>query len=103
MLTVAVLLGNAQKFTEQGHILVRCDKAADGKELRISITDTGIGIDEKDAEVIFDTFSKVDSFKEGIGLGLPICRRLAKSIGGKVFLDTTYKEGSRFVLSIPLA
>ena len=97
------LLGNAQKFTEQGHILVRCDKAADGKELRISITDTGIGIDEKDAEVIFDTFSKVDSFKEGIGLGLPICRRLAKSIGGKVFLDTTYKEGSRVVLSIPLA
>ena len=93
------LLGNALKFTEQGHILVRCETV--NNALTISVTDTGIGIEEKDQEVIFETFAKVNSFKEGIGLGLPICRRLAATIGGKVELDTNYKDGSRFVLSIP--
>lgn len=96
------LLGNAQKFTEQGHITVRTELVDRDRKLQISVTDTGVGIAEKDREMIFETFSKVDSFKEGIGLGLPICRRLAKSIGGTVSLDTTYTEGSRFLVTIPL-
>jgi len=96
------LLGNAQKFTEQGHITVRTELVDRDRKLQISVTDTGVGIAEKDREMIFETFSKVDSFKEGIGLGLPICRRLAMSIGGTVSLDTTYTEGSRFLVTIPL-
>ncbi len=99
------LLSNALKFTDQGHILVRCEKSEEHgrRELCISVADTGIGIDAKDAEMIFDTFAKANSFKEGIGLGLSIARRLAESIGGKLVLDTSYTEGSRFVFSIPLA
>lgn len=96
------LLGNAQKFTEQGHITVRTELVDRDRKLQISVTDTGVGIAEKDREMIFETFAKVDSFKEGIGLGLPICRRLAMSIGGTVSLDTTYTEGSRFLVTIPL-
>ncbi len=96
------LLGNAQKFTEQGHITVRTELVDRDRKLQISVTDTGVGIAEKDREMIFETFSKVDIFKEGIGLGLPICRRLAMSIGGTVSLDTTYTEGSRFLVTIPL-
>ena len=96
------LLGNAQKFTEQGHITVRTELVDRDRKLQISVTDTGVGIAEKDREMIFETFSKVDSFKEGIGLGLPICLRLAMSIGGTVSLDTTYTEGSRFLVTIPL-
>ena len=96
------LLGNAMKFTEQGHILVRTELVDKDSKLQISVTDTGVGIAEKDRDLIFETFAKVDSFKEGIGLGLPICRRLVASIGGTVSLDTTYTEGSRFLVSLPL-
>ena len=94
------LLSNAEKFTEQGHILVRCEKTGNG-EMAISVADTGIGISSEDAERIFETFAKVNSFKEGIGLGLPISRSLAASVGGRLELDTTYEGGSRFVLTLP--
>jgi signal transduction histidine kinase len=66
------------------------------------VTDTGVGIREEDRERIFETFAKVDDFKEGIGLGLPICKRMIRSLGGKVELDPTYSAGCRFVISLPL-
>jgi signal transduction histidine kinase len=66
------------------------------------VEDTGCGIPEKEAERIFDRFVKLDSFKEGIGLGLPLSRKLAEQLGGNVVLDTTYKEGARFILTLPI-
>jgi signal transduction histidine kinase len=66
------------------------------------VTDTGVGIKETDMERIFETFAKIDNFKEGIGLGLPICRRMIRSLGGEVTLDTTYTDGCRFVISLPM-
>jgi len=44
----------------------------------------------------------LDDFKDGIGLGLPICRRLIRSLGGKVELDTAYSQGCRFCISLPI-
>jgi signal transduction histidine kinase len=67
------------------------------------VTDTGVGIDVKNRETIFEDFSKLDSFKEGIGLGLPITRRLITSLGGMVELDSTYTRGSRFVITFQIA
>jgi signal transduction histidine kinase len=65
--------------------------------------DTGIGIKAEDKERIFCRFEKAEgNFKEGIGLGLPISQRLARSIGGEVTLDTNYTDGCRFILSIPM-
>lgn len=97
------LLDNAQKFTEEGHIALRCQLDPDKAVINIIVTDTGIGIPEADQERIFEVFEKVNgNFKEGIGLGLPICRRLACSIDGSVTIDPSYKVGSRFVLSIPV-
>ena len=96
------ILTNAQKFTEQGFIELRCILDNENHLLKLVVTDTGIGIPEEDRERIFELFEKGNgNFKEGLGLGLPICRRLASSVGGEVTLDTTYTEGSRFVLSIP--
>lgn len=96
------ILGNAQKFTEKGFIELRCGIDKDKHQLKLIVTDTGIGIPKEDQERIFELFEKGNAnFKEGIGLGLPICRRLASSIGGEVTLDDTYTEGSRFVLAIP--
>jgi signal transduction histidine kinase len=96
------ILDNAQKFTEQGYIELRCGVDKEKHQIKLIVTDTGIGIPKEDHGRIFDLFEKGDeNFKEGIGLGLPICRRLAASIGGEVELDDSYTEGSRFILTIP--
>lgn len=97
------ILDNAQKFTEQGHIELRCVCDTNKKVLNLIVTDTGVGIPETDRDRIFELFEKADgNFKEGIGLGLPISQRLASSIGAVISLDSTYTEGSRFILSIPM-
>lgn len=95
------LLDNAQKFTDIGHIELKVE--ATGRLLVFSVTDTGVGIDIKNRETIFEDFAKLNSFKEGIGLGLPITRRLITSLGGEVELDSTYTRGSRFVITFQIA
>ena len=96
------LFDNAQKFTEKGHIELRCEYNKATSEVRLIVEDTGVGINPEDRDRIFGRFEKAEgNFKEGIGLGLPICRRLASSIGGEITLDPEYINGCRFVLSIP--
>ena len=92
------LMDNAMKFTELGHVELRCEHYGDG--VRFIVTDTGCGIKAEDQERIFETFQKVDDFKTGVGLGLPICRRLIRSLGGEVSLDATYTNGARFIITI---
>ena len=97
---VSALLENAVKYTELGSIFIKASQ--DDNQLVIAVEDTGCGIPEKEAEHIFDRFVKLDSFKEGIGLGLPLSRKLAEQLGGNVTLDTSYTKGARFVLTIPI-
>ena len=94
------LVDNAIKFTERGYILT--DINCDDQQMVISVSDTGIGIPEQDRGRIFEVFSKGDDFKEGLGLGLPICVRMANSLGGTIELDPEYSNGSRFVVTLPL-
>ena len=70
--------------------------------LLFSVTDTGVGVKEEDRERIFENFVKLDEYKGGVGLGLSICRRLARLMNGDVNLDVQYTEGARFILSLPL-
>ena len=100
---VCHLLDNAVKFTEKGSIHVNCELEAEQNAIRISVTDTGIGIPEDKQEQIFERFYKVDSFSKGIGLGLSVSRMIAQKLGGNLVLDSSYKEGSRFVVTIPIA
>ena len=93
------LMDNAVKFTDIGYVELSLKKKDDS--MLFCVTDTGVGIREKDRERIFDTISKVDDFKEGLGLGLPICRRLIRTLGGEVELDPAYSTGCRFVISLP--
>ena len=93
------LLDNAVKFTDQGYVELSIVKK--DASILFCVTDTGVGIKEEDRERIFETFAKVDDFKEGIGLGLPICRRLVRSLGGEVTLDPDYSAGCRFIISLP--
>ena len=94
------LLDNAVKFTEKGSVELACELK--DRKMLFSVTDTGVGIKEEDRERIFETFQKIDTFKSGIGLGLPLSRRMVRTLGGDVELDTSYTNGSRFVISIPL-
>lgn len=94
------LMDNAVKFTEKGYVEMQCEKVDD--QMRLMVTDTGVGIKAEDYERIFETFLKINDFKEGIGLGLPLCRRLIGSLGGEVELDKAYTAGCRFVITLSI-
>jgi signal transduction histidine kinase len=98
---VTNILTNAVKYTEKGKITLKAQQEND--QLKLTVTDTGSGIPTEEAEHIFDRFVKLDNFKEGIGLGLPLSRRLAEQLGGKVELDTTYTDGAQFIVTLPIS
>ncbi|MEE1022999.1 MAG: HAMP domain-containing sensor histidine kinase [Muribaculaceae bacterium] len=95
------LLSNAAKFTEKGSITLECIENKADDTASFIITDTGSGIAPGYEEEIFDRFVKLDTFKQGTGLGLYICRRLAESLRGRVYVDKGYRKGARFILTIP--
>lgn len=103
-------LTNACKYTEKGNITLDYEihpyelvpKEPAIPSIIFSVTDTGCGICEEDADKVFNRFEKLSSFKQGSGLGLNICSRISELLGGKVFVDKSYKNGSRFVFVHPL-
>lgn len=95
-------LTNAEKHTEQGEIHLHCSLVETPGKVTFSVTDTGTGIPADQAEAIFERFKKLDRFKQGIGLGLNICRMIAQKLHGEVKLDTSYTGGSRFLFILPI-
>ena len=92
---------NACKHTKQGEIHIHCSVKERPGYITYSVTDTGEGIPEEKAEEIFERFTKLDAFAQGTGLGLSICRMIATKLNGVVKLDTSYKNGARFIFQIP--
>lgn len=106
---VTNLMGNAVKFTESGHVLVDVtgEDLGDGRNrLKLSVTDTGIGIPEDKLALIFDKFSQVDASStrrhEGTGLGLAITQRLIELMGGEISVESQEGKGSTFHVHIDL-
>ena len=99
---VNALVDNAIKNTPEGSIILKADRPSDDL-LTLVVEDTGCGIPAKEAEHIFERFVKLDTFKEGIGLGLPLCRMLIEKLGGSIRLDTSYTKGARFVVTLPIS
>ena len=97
------LLDNAVKFTKEGRVELYVQESPDHGTLRFSITDTGIGIAKEHQDHIFDKFFKADSFKQGFGLGLTVCKKMAILLGGSLHLDREYTNGARFILTLPTA
>lgn len=95
------MLDNANQFTQEGMITLEC-RLKDEHNLNFIVTDTGIGISEENAQRVFIPFFKLDYYSEGLGIGLTLIRRGAELMGGTFDLDTTYKKGARFVLTLPL-
>ena len=99
---INALVDNAVKNTPDGTITLKATKPNDN-ELTLSVEDTGCGIPANEAEHIFERFVKLDAFKEGIGLGLPLCRMLIEKLNGTIRLDTTYTTGARFIVTLPIS
>ncbi|MGB8581338.1 MAG: PAS domain S-box protein [Candidatus Sulfotelmatobacter sp.] len=98
------LLSNAVKFTPKGgRITLEC--IDHGDFVRVSVTDTGIGIRSEDQQVIFDEFRQIegcaDAAQEGTGLGLAITKRLVEQQGGQISVQSEFGKGSRFTFTLP--
>ncbi|WP_426113015.1 CHASE domain-containing protein [Massilia sp. PWRC2] len=98
------LAANALKFTEQGEVAVRFERAAQG--LRVTVSDTGIGISAEAIDKLFGAFEQADSSTTrrfgGTGLGLAISRRLVELMGGTIDVDSVAGQGSVFTVRLPL-
>jgi signal transduction histidine kinase/DNA-binding response OmpR family regulator len=98
------LLGNALKFTEKGSVELKISSPSEDK-LKFTVRDTGIGISEKDKQIIFEEFRQVDGTTarkyDGTGLGLTISSRLCHMLKGNLSLESVVGEGSTFTLTIP--
>ncbi len=99
-------ISNALKFTEAGEITVSAELIPGKSQVRFSVADTGIGIDSHDLQLIFEEFSQIESSLQskvkGTGLGLPLCRNLAKLLQGDVSVTSTPGVGSVFSVTLPL-
>lgn len=95
------LIGNAIKFTTKGSVKLTIQLLA-GKELRLSVKDTGIGIKKKNMDLIFEEFRQGDGGTkrkyEGTGLGLSITKEYTKLLGGEIFVESEYRKGTEFIL-----
>jgi signal transduction histidine kinase/CheY-like chemotaxis protein len=103
------MVGNAIKFTSQGHVLVSIRREKESQweaRLHFDIEDTGIGISLEDQKRLFDSFSQVDTSSTrqfgGTGLGLAISRKLVGLMGGEISLESTPGKGSHFSFTLQL-
>lgn len=98
------LIDNAIKYTEEGSIEVNIKK--DGNTAVFEIADSGVGIPDEDKDRVFERFYRVDKSRSrkvgGTGLGLSIVKHIIQLHGGKIYVDYEYKDGSKFVVNLPI-
>ena len=92
------ILENAVKFTYEGSITLKTEYTEN--HLRFIVEDTGIGISADQADHVFEEFVQLDDFADGTGIGLTVARSIAQRMGGDLWLDTKYTQGSRFIFEL---
>ena len=92
-------LSNALKNTTTGHVEVFYE--VDHQSVRIGVKDTGRGIPQNMLEKIFERFEKLDSFAQGAGLGLPICKLIVEKMNGRILVDSQLGIGTTFIIVLP--
>jgi len=100
------LLSNATRFTPDGGKL-KIEAVKEGDWCQVSVIDNGIGIKKEDQERIFEPFYQLDSSltkeKGGAGLGLAVAKQIIEKHGGRIWVESKYGKGSRFIFTLPLA
>jgi signal transduction histidine kinase/DNA-binding response OmpR family regulator len=98
------LISNAVKFTERGAITCRARRA--GREIVVTVADTGMGIAPENQAKVFEEFAQVgDTLTDkptGTGLGLPICKHIVEHFGGRIWVESDAGKGSAFFFTLPL-
>lgn len=94
------LLSNAIKCTNQGFISLSYE--LEDEFVKVSVTDTGIGIAKEKQASVFERFVKLDEFRQGTGLGLSICKMIIEKLGGEIGLKSQLGKGSTFWFTLPL-
>jgi signal transduction histidine kinase/CheY-like chemotaxis protein/HAMP domain-containing protein len=97
------IVANAVKFTEEGSVEIMAEEI--DQSIRITVSDTGIGIDQEQVRLIFDEFRQADSSNSrkygGTGLGLAIAKKYAELLGGSINVESILSKGSKFTLNLP--
>ncbi len=100
------LAGNAVKFTNEGHVLIRTELNGEDKQLLIIVSDTGIGIAPDKQGRVFNSFEQADSSTTrrfgGTGLGLAIVKKLTELMGGSISLKSVEGVGTQFIVTLPI-
>ncbi len=100
------LAGNAVKFTNEGHVLIRTELNSEDKQLLIIVSDTGIGIAPDKQGRVFNSFEQADSSTTrrfgGTGLGLAIVKKLTELMGGSITLKSVEGVGTQFIVTLPI-
>ena len=97
---IVLLLNNAERFTKEGTITLQVEQK--GAKVLFIVEDTGIGIPASEAEHIFQEFVQLNEYEAGTGIGLTVARSICRRMGGDIVLDTSYTNGARFVMTLPL-
>jgi signal transduction histidine kinase len=97
--TICELLYNAAKYSDGKHISLHISQ--DDTTVFYTVQDVGPGLPENADELINKPFTKIDDLSDGLGLGLPLCKRHALSLGGDLIYDSSYHLGCRFILEMP--
>lgn len=96
------VVNNAVKFTEKGVIRISPEIDRPANRFTIAVEDCGPGIPEGKEEVVFERFEKLGRYTQGAGLGLHVSRGLARLLGGDIKVDPAYRNGARFVITLPV-
>ena len=100
MRTLREIMYNSAKYSDGKHVVLRVFRSP--TSILFTVEDTGKGIPEAEHDRIFKFFMKIDDLSEGLGLGLPLAKRHAQTLGGDLTFDASYHDGCRFIVELPL-
>lgn len=103
-LVITHLIDNALKFSKDVPVVRLYARGVEEGWVEIAVEDEGPGVDPRQSEMIFDVLFRMSTGPaEGVGLGLALCKQVIEAAGGRIWLDTDYEAGARFVLTLPAA